>query len=130
MMVLLVATVIASVCIMVFYIWYLTWPVVEGKVLNVNEGISNISKIRSPSKYRLLTYEFEYEGVKTTSSRQGLIVTSGLALNKMKGDSVRMSVCTGLRSWSCPYRPFQEFFVSLVYMGVIVSPLMILVLLY
>jgi hypothetical protein len=127
---LLISTVVIVVGMAGFYVWYLTWPVVVGRVHEVHEGVSDISKIRSPRKYRLLTYEFEYDGTRSFTRRQGLIVTSALSPNKKKSDPVRISVCTTNRFWSCPYRPFYELFSVISFMIIIAGPILILAFLY
>jgi len=121
---------LAAIGIISFYIWYLTWPVVQGKVAMVNEGVTSVSQIRSPRPYRLLVFKFEHAKGSYTSMRQGLIVTSALPPRKMKGDTLPISVCCANISWSCPYRPIKEFFSVLGLLAIIVSPLAILYFLY
>jgi len=130
MTVLLALSLTVSAGIMAFYVWYLTWPVVEGIVLKVNEGVSQITATRSPSRYRLMVYEFEYGGTKSVSTRQGLIVTSALAPKKQKGDPICMSVCQNIRSWSCPRRPVLELLSCLTFIVIVNSPVLILMFLY
>jgi hypothetical protein len=69
-----------------FYLWYLTWPVVPGRVIAVHEGVSELSPIRGPRAYRLVIYEYLYEGRMYTSNRQGLVTKAGLGPRKHRGD--------------------------------------------
>ncbi len=42
-----------------YYLWYLTWPKARGVVERVETGVSNVSQIRSPRKYRMVYYRYE-----------------------------------------------------------------------
>ena len=135
-------TVVVSVGAMAFYLWYLTWPKVEGEVLDIQKGTYEwegghfgsgklrLDRLTTPRPYCLISYSFEFDGKSHTSARQGLIVTNGLGVKKSARDKMTISVCKNNTFWSCPYRPIYEFFVSLSFMAVIAMPAVLLEFLY
>jgi hypothetical protein len=97
-----------SLCI--YYIWYLSWPVVEGKVIEVRRGLNSISKIQSPRKYRVIYYGYPFEGKEYFSSRQGLFFQNAFSPNKNEGQLLKIRVCSQHIGLSCPSRPSFELF--------------------
>lgn len=100
----------------VIYGWYLTWPVVSARVVRVHQGVSDISQIRGPRAYRLVVYEYLFDGKEYTSNRQGFFVKAALGPRKLKGDNLRVSVCKAFPSLSSPRRPFFE---GLILLGIL-----------
>ena len=90
-----------------YYIWYLTWPIVTGIVSDLKEGISDISKIRSPSNYRIITFEYDHNGKRFSSQRQSLFFS---AVNgpKINSNQIKVRHCPMYSSLSCPNRPIYD----------------------
>jgi|GEM_PF-4461111 len=96
----------------VFFLWYLTWPVVKGKVENISEIIDKgYLEITRPRKYRMVTYSYYYKNEKVLSSRQGLVTKRGFSPRCEVGDEILISVCKGICSLSCPRRVGFELLV-------------------
>lgn len=93
-----------------YFLWYLSWPVTEGQVSEVKEVVASSSKIRSPRRYRRLTFSFSVNGVICFSSRQGLFFPNALAPRKLLGQSVEIRMCISNQRISCLSRPVFEFF--------------------
>lgn len=91
-----------------FYIWYLTWPVVSAKVTSVDSGILEGIGISRLRKYRLLNYTYEYRGVTYHSRRQGLITARAFSLDAKVDDLIQVRVCTLFQSLSCLSRMWFE----------------------
>lgn len=104
--------VLALACL-AYYIWYLTWPIAEGKV-------ENVSRIVVPSlftrdrKYRIVRYNYHFDGEERSISRQSLFTRRGLSANAKIGDRMPISVCIDLPMLTCPRRPLFDGFVLLV----------------
>jgi hypothetical protein len=111
-----------------FYLWYLTWPVVPGRVIAVHEWVSELSPIRRPRAYRLVIYEHLYEGRVCTSNRQSLVTKAGLGPRKRKGDVLDVSVCRSFPSLSSPTRPFFEgmILLAILLLHLVVAGLLVL----
>lgn len=99
-----------------YYVWYLTWPVVRGKVLSADTHVSNTSHIRSPRHYRLITFSYTFGDETRTSSRQGFFIKAAMGPRRQKGDNITVSVCRSVRSLSSPYRPIFE---GLILLGIL-----------
>lgn len=99
-----------------YYVWYLTWSVVEGKVLSADSPISNASHIRSPRHYRSITFSYTYRDETCTSSRQGFFVKAAMGPRRQQGDDIAVSICRSVRSLSSPYRPIFE---GLILLGIL-----------
>jgi hypothetical protein len=105
--------VVVALVAIAYYLWYLTWPVAEGKV-------ENVSCIVVPSiffrdrKYRIVRYSYHFDGEEHSVSRQSLFTKRGLSANVKIGDRMPISVCIDLPMLTCPRRPLLDGFVLLV----------------
>lgn len=105
--------VVLALVAIAYYIWYLTWPVAEGKV-------ENVSRIVVPSiffrdrKYRIVRYGYHFDGEERSVSRQSLFTKRGLSANAKIGDRMPLSVCIDWPMLTCPRRPLLDGFVLLV----------------
>ena len=81
-----VFTVSLGVGYIVYYLWHLTWPIVEGTVIDsyVHKMPSVVSSRR---KYKIVNYQFEYGNETYSSNRLGLFMRFGFAPNVLKGES-------------------------------------------
>jgi len=91
-----------------FYLWYMTCPVVSAKVTSVDSGILEGIGISRPRKYRLLNYSYEYRGATYHSRRQELITARAFSLDAKVYDLIQVRVCTLFQSLSCPSRIWFE----------------------
>jgi hypothetical protein len=104
--------VLALGCI-AYYIWYLTWPVAEGKVENVSHITVGSMFVRD-RKYRIVRYSYHFDGEERSVSRQSLYTKRGLSANAKIGDRMPISVCIDLPMLTCPRRPLFDGIVLLV----------------
>lgn len=115
-------SVILGVAYFLFYCWHLTWSTVEAKVLSsyIHEMPSVVSSNR---RFKIVNYEFDYNGKVHTVNRQSLFMRFGFAQNVLVGDKVPVKVCPIIIDFSCPDRKlfnflilvcFQVFFAGLV----------------
>jgi hypothetical protein len=105
--------VVFALVAIVYYIWYLTWPVAEGKVENVSRIV--VPTVMSGSmKYRIVRYSYHFDGEERSVSKQSLFTKRGLSANVKIGDRMPISVCIDLPMLSCPRRPLFDGFVLLV----------------
>lgn len=105
--------IVFALACLAYYIWYLTWPVAEGKVENVSH-ITIGSMITSDRKYRIVRYSYHFDGEERSVSRQSLFTKRGLSANAKIGDRMPISVCIDLPMLTCPRRPLFDGFVLLV----------------
>lgn len=104
-----------------YYLWYLTWPKARGVVDRVETGVSNVSQIRSPRKYRMLYYQYERNSVNFKGNRQGLFVATTWGPRKLVGSPLTISVCDRFPNLSCPYRPFYELLIVVLQIFLLLS---------
>ncbi|MGQ9426413.1 hypothetical protein ACXYTJ_09930 [Gilvimarinus sp. F26214L] len=90
-----------------FYLWYLSWPTVAGRVVRIEEGRPTHSPAGREGD-RLLVYTYQFDGREYVSRRQGLFVKAAMGPNKSPGDTVLVSVCSLGSYLSCPRRPLFE----------------------
>ncbi len=96
-----------SVPLGLYFLWYLTWPVVPARVVHVKAGTSRASRISSPSNYRFIVYEFEVDGYTRRSSRQSLFFQAGLGPKKELGEGLRVSVCKSFCNYSAKFAKYH-----------------------
>jgi hypothetical protein len=96
-----------------YYLWFLFWPVVDGKILERHTRTA-VLPFRKKKGGRFVVYSYVYEGRSHRSYRQGLFATAAFGPNKNIGDVVRVSVCKVKPEWSCPHRPGLEAIILLV----------------
>lgn len=113
--------IISSIGFILYFVWYLTWPVVRGEVTDVRCGISDISYVRGRRKYRLVSYEYSYLGRTYSSARQGLFVGAALGPRKQAGDMIKVSVCRSVPDLSCPSRPTFEALILIAILSLLLS---------
>lgn len=116
-------TVFAGFCLLValalvsFYVWYLFWPVVPGRVLEIREGVTPKNGVRGPRKYRVVVYAYTAKGKASRSTRQGLILSGAAGPGVGVGGDIKVSVCPGIPGLSCPRRPIFEGGVVIIVAG-------------
>lgn len=108
---------LVAACLLCFYFWYLLWPVVSGRVLEVRRGKTPSNGVRGPRKYRLVVYRYTLDETTYESSRQGLILSGAAGPRVLKGDRLAISVCPHFQRLSCPRRPLFEGLVILLAAG-------------
>jgi len=98
-----------------FYLWYLTWPVCIGRVTRVDEWTEPANDVLRARKRRHVSYEYEWQGKKCTGTQQSLFLAQGLSPKKQVGDAIAVSVCSILPKMTCPWRPWFELIVVLLW---------------
>ncbi|SOB76048.1 hypothetical protein SAMN04488490_1719 [Marinobacter sp. LV10R510-11A] len=98
-----------------FYIWYLTWPVAEGVVTHVDKWIQPKNDVIGPRKKRRLRYEYDWNSERCGTAGQSLFLAYAFSPKKNVGDPIRISVCQRFPGITCPWRPGFEFFVLLIW---------------
>ena len=112
LLVIIFATLAAS-SFVAFFLWYLSWPVVDGKVVDVTTRVTEKTLYVRARKSRIVCYDYRYSDVDYRSVAQGLITRGGLGPKVNVGDTIRVSVCTRWQSLSCPRRVRFEAMVTL-----------------
>lgn len=106
-------SILVGTLLIFYYVWHLTWPTVNGMVSNINEGIYK-SSIRGPRKYRMITYDYEYNGERFRNMRQSLLF-GAVKGPKVNNESIfRVKHCRIKPALSCPSRPLYDFFLLVV----------------
>lgn len=97
-----------------YYFWYLSWPIVNGKVDScyLHEIPSLIS---SKKKIRVINYKFNYCNDTYIINRQGLFLRFGFAPNLKIGDVLKIKVCPKFITLSCPERNRYNLFVMIFF---------------
>ena len=114
-MLLVITFLVLTACgFVAFFLWYLTWPVVDGKAIDVTTHVTPKAPHTRARESRIACYDYRYGGVDYRSIRQGLITVSSLAPRVNAGDTIRVSVCTRRQSLSCPRRVRFEATVMLI----------------
>ncbi len=93
---------------LLYYIWYIFWPVIPGKVLWVGSYSMNRT-ISKPIEKRLIKYRFQKGKQEYVSSRSGLYNVLGFPPDKKVGDTILISVCSPFPTLSCPRRIMFNF---------------------
>lgn len=106
---------LSVICCTTYYVWYLTWPVVDGKITDVEEGVRPSDGVVGPRKYRFITYEYYVEGEKSVSSVQSLFLSGALGPKKLIGEPIRVAYCRPFPRASCPRRPLVDGFALMVW---------------
>lgn len=101
-----------NICLVLYYLWYLLWPVVPAKIKNVNETIYS-SGIRGARRHSMVSYAFEFNDETIRSNRQSLFLKAGLGPRTTSDQTLKVSVCKPILELSCPRRPFLEALVLL-----------------
>jgi len=60
-------------------------------------------------------YEYEWQGEKCTGIQQSLFLAHGLPPKKQVGDALAVSVCSIFPKMTCPWRPWFELIVVLLW---------------
>lgn len=105
---LVISSLLLTAWLMCFYFWYLSWPETSAKVTGVNVGVFEGTGLMRPRKYRTVHYEYDYNGTKYLSRRQGLITAKAFGPNVVKNDIIKVRVCRQFQSLSCPSRKWFE----------------------
>lgn len=105
--------VVVALMAIAYYIWYLTWPIAEGKVENVSRIVVPNMFFRD-RKYRIVRYSYHFDGEEHSVTKQSLFTKRGLSANAKIGERMPLSVCIDLPMLTCPRRPLFEGFVLLV----------------
>lgn len=93
-----------SIWLILFFLWYLTWPTAQARVTGVNQGTSKGLGINRPRKYRYVHYVYTYNDLEQISNRQGLIAARAFGSHLYVGDEFKVRVCRSMLSLSCPDR--------------------------
>jgi len=100
------------------YLWFLTWPKVQGEI---KERFIWESGSQFKWKFKLTYIDYEHQGEKKTCTRQSVIVKNGFGTKRPLGSSIKVSVCPLMPSMSVPFRPYIELliliFMTLVLVG-------------
>lgn len=116
LLVVVYASLLALGCI-TYYIWYLTWPVVEGQVENVSRIVIKGIAITRPKEFRIVRYSYNFYGKECSASKQSLFTKRGFSPRVGKGDKILVSVCADLPFLTCPRRAlFDGFLLMLIVM--------------
>lgn len=105
--------VVVGVCAVGFYGWYLTWPVVQGQVIQGSGPAARWGRLRGFRRRRLITFEYECGGTGHRSRRQNLFAIAALGPRVTKGQTIKVSQCKAFPDLSSPYRPFFDGFLLL-----------------
>lgn len=87
----------------VWYLFYLTWPVVEGGV-KATTNIVVPGMLTPPKKFRIVRFRYRFEGKEYSATRASLFTRRGLAPRVNIGDRIKVSVCIDLPQLTCPRR--------------------------
>jgi hypothetical protein len=105
-----------AVAFIVYFLWYLSWPVSEGEVESIADQTIEGIGITRKRKVRIIRYRYIYDNIEYYSVRQGLFMKFGFSPIVDLGDRIKMSVCTKLPDLSCPRRVALE---ACVLMGIV-----------
>lgn len=94
-------TVTLSILYSGYYLWYLTWPIVNGQVVG-SHFYEIPSVVRSTRYSRIISYKFDCDGHTIYSNKQGLFVKHGMTFNLLKSDKLRIRACSLMIHLSCP----------------------------
>ena len=114
-MLLIITFLVLTACgFVAYFLWYLTWPVVDGKVIDVTTEVTEKTLHSRARKFQIVCYEYHYGGADYRSIVRGVITRSGwFAPPVNEGDTIKFSVCTSRQSLSRPRRVRFEAMVVL-----------------